>query len=222
MNAMKLAPKTQRLAVVTMLLLWCTLLITLRMEHTGNHYFTFLWWNLLLAFIPLMASSAMESAHRKRRRILAAVAFLVWLAFLPNAPYILTDLMHLHPREDVALWFDLSVLMSCAGTGLYLGYISLLDVQLLIERRFGQLTGWSVAIGSLMMSGFGIYIGRFLRWNSWELVTQPFRLLSVIGELLMDHGDHPNPYVVTLVFGIALTLGYAAFRVLGVTPASEK
>jgi uncharacterized membrane protein len=185
------------------------------MERTGDAGFSFLWWNLFLAVVPLLASTALRSARRPHRRPVQLLCFSIWLLFLPNAPYILTDLLHLHPRELVPLWYDLVVLMSCAGTGLFLGYISLLDVQLVIEKRFGKHCGWGVAVSALLLSGFGIYLGRFLRWNSWEVFTNPWRLLSTLGELARDHGDQPNPLVVTLVFGTALTLGYAALRVLG-------
>jgi len=207
--------KTQRLAVVALLLLWCTLLITLRIERTGNLGLTFLWWNLLLAFVPLLAATAFDSAYRRNQNIGQIIWFLVWLLFLPNAPYILTDLIHLRPHEFVPLWYDLIVLMSSAGTGLFLGYISLMDVQLIVEQRFGKASGWSVAIGSLLLSGFGIYIGRFLRWNSWDIINNPLGLLSHLLEVVFSLDARPNPLVVTLVFGIALSLGYVALRVMG-------
>lgn len=211
---MNLPLKTQRLAIVALLLLWCTLLIALRIERTGNFGLTFLWWNLLLAFVPLMASTALASAYRRGQRFGPIMWFVVWLLFLPNAPYILTDLIHLKPHDIVPLWYDLTVLMSCAGTGLFLGYISLMDVQLIVEQRFGKASGWSVAVGSLLLSGFGIYIGRFLRWNSWDIITNPLGLLYDLAGVLQRLDTRPNPLIVTLVFGIALTLGYVALRVL--------
>jgi uncharacterized membrane protein len=98
----------------------------------------------------------------------------LWLIFFPNAPYILTDLLHLaHPRPDVPLWFDVLLLLWFAWTGLSLGMVSLVMMQDIVRREFGRLTGW-VFVGSVgLLGALGIYIGRFLRWNSWDLIFAP-------------------------------------------------
>jgi uncharacterized membrane protein len=213
---MTLSLKAQRLAVIATLLLWCSLLITVRIAHDGSNQFTFLWWNLLLAFIPLMLSTALASARQRRQRINQILWFCLWLLFLPNAPYILTDLIHLAPHPGVPLWYDLTLFLSCAGTGLFLGYVSLLDIQLIVEQRFGAKTGWAMVIGAMLLSGFGVYIGRFLRWNSWEALTNPLGLFYSLWGVSLGSSDGSNPLVVGTIFGIALTLGYAAMRALSV------
>ncbi len=205
--------ETKRFAAVASLLLWCSLLIALRIHRTGDQLFAFLWWNLFLAVIPLFASSAMKSVAVRGQPILLFAYSAVWLLFLPNAPYILTDLIHLTPRPPVPLWYDLTLLLSCAGTGLFPGYLSVADVHALAEQRFGKKTGWLVAVTSLLLCGFGIYLGRFLRWNSWEALTHPVDLLSDISGRLLNPDSNPHPLVFTLVFGIALILGYVALRV---------
>lgn len=210
---MSLSLETKRFVVFGFLLLWCTLLLALRIYRAGNWFFAFLWWNLFLAVIPLFASAAMKSAGGRGQPILQIIYCAIWLLFLPNAPYILTDLIHLAPRPPVPLWYDLSLLLSCAGTGLLLGYISVADVHALAEQRFGKKTGWLVAVISLLLCGFGIYLGRFLRWNSWEALTNPAGLLLDISGRLLNPNSAPYPLAITLIFGIALILGYAALRV---------
>lgn len=204
----------KRLGLVSALLWWCILLVSVRMQRTGNFYFMFLWWNLFLALVPLLASSALQSLNPRRRPVASMVVFGVWLLFLPNAFYIVTDLVHLAHRPPVPLWYDLALIMSCAGTGLLLGYLSLADVHGSVERWYGRPAGWVVAIGSLCLSGFGLYLGRFLRWNSWEAFSNPFGLvMDIVGRL-----TNPQTLVLTVgvtgVFGVGLILGYAALRVL--------
>ena len=197
------------------LFLWCASLVVLRLELSGTLMYAFLCWNLFLAWIPWLAGQAFRASSRHRASAARQIGwFALWLLFLPNAPYIATDLLHLRARPPVPLWYDLALLLSCAGTGVLLGYMSLLDVQATVEERFGRLTGWGVAAGSLILSGFGIYLGRFLRWNSWEVLTEPAGLFSDIADRLLNPASHLRTYGVTLVFGCGLILGYAALRVL--------
>ena len=88
-----------------------------------------------------------------------------------------------------------------------------------MEERFGKTVGWSVALGSLMLSGFGIYLGRFLRWNSWDAFTHPIALLKSMMGLFLHPGSNPHPIPVTLIFGAGLTVGYLALRMPPLDPS---
>jgi uncharacterized membrane protein len=204
----------RRTILLTALFLWCAALLALRMERTGTMRFGFLVWNLFLAFVPLVASSLLAIADRRRSSILVQGGwFALWLVFLPNAPYLLTDLIHLRHRPPVPLWYDLALILSYALTGLLLGYTSLAIVQRIVARRFGNATGWLVAIASMGLSGFGIYLGRFLRWNSWEVLTRPAPLFAFIADCLLNPRSHAGTVAVTVIFGGALILGYVALDV---------
>lgn len=203
-----------RFQVVILLLAWSSLLVVGRMYLGWTINGIGLLWNLFLATIPLLWSTAFHRALQRKSYAAACVAFSLWLLFLPNAPYILTDLIHLAPRSHVPEWFLLAMLLSCAGTGTLLGYISLMDVHREIERTFNKTTGWLVASGALMLCGFGIYIGRFLRWNSWNVLTSPLALLKTVLRQFIDAGPHPHPAGVTLIFGTGLIVGYLALRSL--------
>ncbi len=213
---MNLSPARQRLAVIGLMLFWCLALIAYRIYLAANFLEFSLLWNLFLAVLPLFWSAALQAANARRSPLWCGFFFLLWLLFLPNAPYILTDLIHLSPRPNVPLWYILALLLSCAGTGTLLGYLSLLNVHAVVEQRFGKTAGWSVAASSLMLCGFGIYLGRFLRWNSWDAFTRPFALFHSVLSQLTDSGSHPRPLAVTLVFGIGLIIGYLAIRVIAV------
>ncbi len=152
------------------------------------------------------------------------VLFSIWLAFLPNAPYILTDFLHLRSRPPIPLWYDIALLGSFAGTGLLMGYSSLADAQALVAHRYSAMHGWALAFTALLLSGFGIYLGRFLRWNRWDALTNPAGLLLDISERAVDPLSHPRTLGVTVLYGVGLSLGYVALRVVQprrIPPASQ-
>jgi uncharacterized membrane protein len=208
----------RRVLIITALMFWSTCLIALRVERTGSRYYLFLIWNLFLAGIPLVASTGLRLARRWRfPLIIQAGCFGFWLLFLPNAPYILTDLLHLTASSPAPAWYDLALLLSCAGTGLLLGYLSLMDVHDIVAKNLGTAIGWALALSSLLLTGFAIYLGRFLRWNSWDVLTRP-SILFDMADGLLHPASHFRTFSVTLVYGILLGFGYITLRVLMANP----
>ncbi len=169
-------------------------------------------WNLFLASVPLGFSVVFQKALAAQKTTVAALAFGGWLLFFPNAPYVLTDLFHLRSPVGVPLWFLFVALLSCGATGAWLGYLSLAKVHDVVARRWGSRAGWSLAVGTLFLAAFGIYLGRFLRWNSWDIFLHPIALLKSMLRQLHQSGPFPHPIPVTLVLGGALLLGYLVFR----------
>jgi uncharacterized membrane protein len=211
----------QSLATVALLLSWCAALL-ICWTYAGTDFLAVaMLWNLFLASVPLMWGAAFRTATERKHPLWAALFFGLWLLFLPNAPYILTDLVHLGPRPTIPPWYLLATLMSCAGAGTLLGYLSLSEVHGVIQRTFGKAAGWLVASLSLFLCGFGIYLGRFLRWNSWDALTKPLDLFQTIVGQFIDPGPHPHPVSVTLVFGIGLIVGYIALRGFAVVLSAE-
>lgn len=198
---------TTRSAAIAILVAWCSLLIAMRVFWSGTLTYAFLVWNLILAAIPLVAAFVLQSA---RSRITAALAAVTWLAFLPNAPYIATDLMHLKPRAFVPLWYDVVLLLSFAVTGILFGYVSLAEVQQALRARSGHAAAWAAVTAAMFLSAFGIYLGRFRRWNSWEILTDPSMLFADASARIL----HPRTLGVTAVYGAALLVGYVVFHLL--------
>ena len=210
--------ETRGLVLSALVLAWCLGLIAVRVTRTGSPHFLFLIWNLFLACVPLASSRALASMNRRgASKWTQCTLFGLWLLFLPNAPYIVTDLVHASPPAGILSWYDLGILLSCAGAGLLVGYLSVLDMQRLIEDRFGITAGWLMAGSALLLSGFGVYLGRVMRWNSWDVVTNPVGLFGSIGDFLLNARVHVHTYLITLLFGMGLTLGYAALYFLAVT-----
>ncbi|WP_206980084.1 DUF1361 domain-containing protein [Hymenobacter telluris] len=215
----------QRLNLVLVLgasLVLSVVLITLRVFFTHQFTFVFLLWNLFLALIPFGLSTMLSlSAGRLQARVLLPVG-LVWLLFFPNAPYILTDLFHLEPRIGVPYWYDLALILSCAWNGLMLAYASLTDMQALVARRLGWLASWGFVTVSLLLSSFGVYLGRYLRFNSWDIITNPLTLFFDIITRLLHPFAHPATWGVTLLYGVFLLLGYVTVRLLGRMQEAEE
>lgn len=215
-----LSSPSRRLGLAALLGAWTAALVAVRIVVTGSPFGLFLAWNLVLAAVPLAASTALVRADRHGAPRLALWALgAVWLAFLPNAPYILTDLVHLAKRPPVPFWYDLGMLLSAAGVGLLAGYVSLADVQGVLARRWGAAAGWAASVGALFLSAFGIYLGRVLRWNSWDVVAAPGALAADLARAVLGPPD-PTVVVMTLVFGGMLTLGYVALWALAAPPRS--
>src|SRR5689334_15915363 len=208
----------KRFVLVSTLLVWCASMIVVRIDRTGSGYYRFLIFNLILAGVPLFFSTVLRVAtHRRFHWMVQLPLYVLWLLFLPNAPYILTDILHLTRASHAPAWYDLALLLSCAGTGLLMGYLSLIDVQTIVARSFGPAWSWIFAMVSLVLSGFAIYLGRFLRWNSWDVLIEPTRVFEIIGGVVHPWA-HTQAVAVTLIFGSILTLGYITLRVLLVHP----
>ena len=193
------------------------LLIIGRVLLTGHVVFLFLIWNLFLAVIPFALSTMLGTAKGPLRARMLVPAGAAWLLFFPNAPYILTDLFHLDARPGVPLWYDLALILSCAWNGLMLAYASLSDMQRLVQQRLGFGAGWAFATLALLLSSFGIYLGRYLRFNSWDVLTNPLTLFFDIVNRILHPFSFPGTWGVTLVFGVFLLIGYGTVRLLGQT-----
>lgn len=196
------------IALLAAALIWCGTLIAIRMAWTQKLDYAFLVWNLGLASLPLFFSTLVLVQQRVPVRLLFG---LLWLLFLPNAPYIITDLMHIRTSTSGPLWLDVMMLSSCAATGLALGYCSIMQIHRLVAALAGPLLGWVTAITAMFLSGFGIYLGRFLRWRSIDIATDPFSLIVDITERLTHPILHFRASAVTLGFGVMLSLGYLFF-----------
>jgi len=207
--------KAQRLlAVDRRLILGCGLLVALtaffylaRWGVTGRGM-PFLIWNLFLAAVPV--GVALLARHHHRRPWFFGLVF-VWLFFFPNAPYIVTDLMHIRTARPANLWLDVLVLGSCAITGLIAGLVSLRWIhEGLLRRAISARIGWLFVVFASLLAGFGVYLGRFQRWNTWDIVTRPTELLAEAWSALAE--THVMGF--SLLFSLVVLGGYAIMAVM--------
>ena len=206
--------RSPRFVLLAFGLAGCAALLVVRGWYAHDLKFRFLAWNLILAMVPAIAASAMLRLDRRGARVLAGACAAVWLLFLPNAPYLITDLVHLHPRPPVPYWFDIALFTTFAGAGLLSAFASFHDVEHVVARRFGRTASWGVLALAAFAAGFGIYLGRVQRWNSWDLLVQPQDLLADVTTRLFAPWLHPGAMAVTLLYGAVLLFGYVAVRVI--------
>ncbi len=193
----------------------CVALELLRELHLGATGFRFLLWNLLLAWIPFAFALVVYDRYRRGVPLARlAPAALIWLLFLPNAPYIFTDFIHLSAGPRSPLWYDGTVLSAFSWTGVLLGFVSLYLVHAVVRHRFGVLAGWATALAALTLTSAGVYLGRFLRWNSWDLIVRPGRRLGEIAPRLTDPAALTRAGATTLLLTVLLVATYGAFYAL--------
>ncbi|HEY1318545.1 MAG TPA: DUF1361 domain-containing protein [Gaiella sp.] len=189
-----------------------TLGVSARVVSTHSLETTNLVWNLFLAWIPLVLALIVYDGARRGSPAPPLLAVgLLWLLFLPNAPYIVTDLKWLGHYESGTHWFDPVLVGGAAAIGLVLGFLSLYLVQTVVARRLGRLAGWALAFGALAASGVGVYLGRFERWNSWDVFTAPTSVVGQLASAALDPLAHARPVALSLSFALAWCTGYALF-----------
>ena len=177
------------LAALGLATMFCLGLFALRASRAHTFTYSYLIWNLFLAWLPAFGAFAAHNLHQRRswlNWLLIAGLAIFWLAFFPNAPYLITDLIHLRQRPGVPLWFDLLLFVAFAWTGFFLGLVSLFLMQEIVRKVAGVKPSWVFAFAVLGLSSFGIYLGRFLRWNSWDLFLNPGALLADVSEQAQD------------------------------------
>lgn len=170
----------------------------------------FLLWNLALAWIPFLAALALEAldrgqAHGRRAALAITAVAAVWLLFLPNAPYLVSDFTHFDSGSSTP-WLDLARLVSFAWAGCLLAVVSLRTVHRVVLRRAGAVVAWSVVVLAAIGSGFGVVLGRFSRLNSWQALTAPRTVLGEVVWLAVN----PRSVAIALFFGLLLLTIYAS------------
>jgi len=212
-----MSKKSKNLTIVLLLFSTLSLAMSLgRYGYVGNMRYLFLNWNLFLAWIPLFLGFLIYLRFQATKRLshLLVVASLVWLLFFPNTSYVLTDLIHLRQKDLVPIWFDLIMILSFSVTSLYLGIISLLWMQEIITIVKGKIWGWIFSIVILSLSSFGVYLGRFERWNSWDILTSPQGIFLDIFERIKNPLTHPGTIGFTVSFFIFSFLIYVFTYIL--------
>ena len=175
-----------------------------RVAYTDTTRHTGLIWNLFLAWIPFILAYTAHAISWRRvwlYLVIPAIAFL-WLIFFPNAPYMLTDLQDLARAGGVGapLWYDVIIVVWCSWTGTLLGIISLYLMQDIIFRTFGRWAGWIFVIVISAASSFGMYVGRFVRLNSWDILQNPGETAIEILGLVIDPSMRLAAFTVLYTF----------------------
>jgi uncharacterized membrane protein len=182
------------------------LLFCLRVIGTDSTEYWFLFWNLLLAWVPVLCAWQLIKVLQKQSWLqpVPVVWTLLWLGFLPNSFYIMSDLIHLQNTGDIGVLFDSVMFLSFIWNGALAGLLSMVWVhQQLLRRRTAEYAAWAMA-ATVTLTSFAIYLGRTLRWNTWDALVNPAGLLFDVSERVINPLSHPQVFVTTLTFFVLI------------------
>lgn len=196
-----------------LLSLLCLALFFGRYLLTGHLHFWFIPGNLFLSWLSLLFAWLLVlqlritpwSAWQN-----LALTF-IWLVVLPNSWYVLTDFIHLYATGEVSLLYDIELISSLVICGFLLGFTSLYLVHKELLKRVGEMFSNLVVISVILLSSFAIYLGRDLRWNTWDVLADPSGLILNVSDRILDPFGHPRAINVTFLFFILLSVLYFAF-----------
>jgi uncharacterized membrane protein len=177
------------------------ILLVCKMLYTNSYSGLYFVWNLFLAAIPFVISLYMCNQPQKIN-ITTSLLLIAWLLFLPNAPYIITDYVHLNPSTTHLYWFSLILFFSFALNGLLYGIFSILFLRQHFFERLSPLHSSVMLAAISLLCGYGVYIGRFLRWNSWSVITKPLALLQECAQYLFHPSLALHTWAFLLVFAV--------------------
>jgi uncharacterized membrane protein len=186
----------------------CAILLFARIHLIENFRYIFLIWNLILAYVPYFVANRIQNETGKLATAKNMISFCIWLVFFPNAPYLISDFVHLHHSSSRVIWYDAALLFMFAFTGMYLAIKSASKIHNWLIITLGKTMAFLTMITCFLLSGFGIYLGRVERWNSWNIVNAPLHLWHEITELIYTK----TVWEYTIVYFIITSSIYFLFR----------
>ncbi len=187
------------LLVLALFTAFCLLSLVVRNLAEGNAVYNFLLWNLFLAFLPLLIAWIIFLFLGKLNKFVIIIVSLLWLLFYPNAPYMISDLIHVNNTSALVL-YDTLIIFSFSMLALFYGFYSLKIIHFSYRKITSKRMAHLVITASILLSSAGFYLGRILRLNSWDLFTQPLQTLRTIFYHLWPINENPTTYIVILLF----------------------
>lgn len=186
----------------------------LRVILFGNISFLYILWNIFLAFIPFFISSILSLNTSKDNifKLFFVIGFILWFIFLPNAPYVVTDFIHLGRFRVVPPMYDMFLLFTSAWVSLLMGLHSITQMEKMLLLKFRSRVVHFIMIVIILFASFGVYLGRYLRFNSWDLFISHNSLITSTWETLTLSNNYANVYGYTLLFFVFLYISYLSFR----------
>lgn len=207
--------------LLTVFLIFIAGLILARIAYSGNIRYVSMCWNIFLAWIPYILSCYFYD-YQAKATWKQLFLFASWLLFFPNALYIVTDLIHLEEATHVPLWYDAVLLFASSFIGIMMAFVSLHKAEYLLNRFFSkQVVAASIPL-ILFLASFGVYLGRFQRWNSWDVIHNPVGLGLDIFNRFVSPVDHMKTWAITIIFTVLYSLLYFLIRIIPQAMADNK
>lgn len=207
--------------IIFSFLLFTAAMLIMRIIYANNLRYMFLMWNLFLAWIPFQLG-VMITSNPPYSKWVTGLLLGGWLLFFPNALYIITDLIHLeHSGDDAPVWFDAVLLFTSSITGLMMAFISLYQVETFIRKNITARHANKIITASIFLGSFGVYLGRFLRWNSWDILANPVSLLLEVLARFVNPFAHYRTWMITVLLTCLFCLMYYGVKKLSLLLSSE-
>ncbi|HUC88698.1 MAG TPA: DUF1361 domain-containing protein [Candidatus Paceibacterota bacterium] len=180
----------------------------------ASDYYVYLLWNIVLAILPFIISSMLLLRAQKGKFNIAffIIGGILWLLLIPNAPYIVTDLIHIHEQSRMPILYDSFLLFSSALVGLILGMYSLSQIDQIIRMKFKKFASSAIIAGIILFTSFGVYLGRFLRFNSWDIFNNPMTFINGVWNIFSQPNNIAQASVYTLLFFFFIYMSYGAWK----------
>jgi uncharacterized membrane protein len=180
-----------------------------RLEVWGTSNLLYLIWNLFLAWIPYLISVYLIRKNTSINYFIPL--FFVWLLFFPNAPYLVTDVLHIVSSSPALLWYDSLLFFFFGWIGLFLGMLSLFRIHQYLKLHLNYYFSEIAVFIICVISSFGIYLGRFERWNSWDIFIHPLQIIRHFFYFLIDFTHGGTPLMFVLVFTVFM---YSVYKTM--------
>ncbi len=180
----------------------------------GSTSLVYILWNILLALIPFFISAFLFEYGQKIKipKIIFIITVILWILFLPNAPYLVTDLIHLRSFHQIPALYDALLLFSSAWVGMLLLVHSLFYMERVFRIKYSKIKTDIIIAIFIFLTSFGVYLGRFLRFNSWDVFVNHYSVLKSVWKLLSQITINIEAYLYTFLFFIFIYLSYYAWR----------
>jgi uncharacterized membrane protein len=195
-------------------------LLFIRIIFTRELTYGFFPWNTILAIIPMLFSRKLTDKDQWNKYTIGILSG--WLLFFPNAPYIITDLFHFSQDPGAPYWFDLVLVVSGIWNGLLLGFVSLMQVERFLQKILSVKWTFIIISFCIILCGYGIYLGRYLRYNSWDIITNPLDLFSAMSNHFLSPFSNTRIWAFTVVFSLMFGIIYFTLKQLVAYMVSEK
>jgi len=185
----------------------CLLMILINSVDTKSSYYFFLPYNIFLSFIsPLLALTLRNNLKSQPwLKTSNIILTLLALVFLPNAFYMITDLIHVQDVIGIDVLYNIIFTNLAIFIGLTGGFIGLFIIHTeLVKRIYYKYAHILIAILIVSIS-FAIYLGRYLRWNSWDIIINPTGLLFDASDTVLHPLTHVSFY--PIMIAMILTIG---------------
>jgi uncharacterized membrane protein len=198
---------------ILVLLVPTVALILFRMI-TGTPVLGYLLWNIFLAALPFVVSAILLFSAKEKRvdKKILILGGIIWLFLIPNAPYMITDLVHITEGHSTNFFYNAIIFFSSAWVGLLFGLHSFSHIEQIVRMKYSQKKTSRILVLLIFLTSFGICLGRFFRFNSWDMIAQPLSLFKNIFSIFSYPQLYTHVYLLTIAFFIFLLCAYYAWK----------